>query len=550
MLKPLLVPVVFLLLPGLAVAEDEINVTPRITSVDLFKNGIAVVHAVIPVEKPGVLVWREVPTPLHGTFWVENEGEISVRTTRRNVPTDPQQDRTQGNLQTDLAGRTVEVRMEPGVGAAPQAYQGTVWDVPQRAERKTWNTDYLRTSTPPWGRGLSSDGAPAPSSFLILEEEDGKRQYLSQRTIQSVKVTGGATAKPRMIEIPVMLFDARKLPAGGTVSISYLTRGMTWAPSYRLDLSDSGKLSIRQSAVIRNELMDLEDVQVRLISGFPNIEFSQVASPLAPDGTLAAFFEQLGQGSAKSGGAVQTQLIAYNSAAPSAAPPASDPGSEHAGDDLHAESLGARTLSNGDSLSVVVGSGSASYRRVAEWTVADGRDRYGRYDSTRRRDGEENDDEVVWDSVRFANPLPFPMTTAPATMVEKGLFRGQSLVKWTGQGQQAGIRITKALSIGTQYSENEEENQRENLSIGGSNYRRSKVKATLTLRNSRDKAAAMLITKQFSGEMIEASDKPQSRLRTEGVGSVNPRRELAWNLDLAPGEEKIITFRYSVLVRE
>lgn len=123
-------------------------------------------------------------------------------------------------------------------------------------------------------------------------------------------------------------------------------------------------------------------------------------------------------------------------------------------------------------------------------------------------------------------------------------------MKWTGQGQQAGIRITKALSIGTQYAENEEENQRENLSIGGSNYRRSKVKATLTLRNSRDKAAAMVITKQFSGEMIEASDQPQSRLRTEGVGSVNPRRELEWNLDLAPGEEKIITFRYSVLVRE
>ena len=78
--------------------------------------------------------------------------------------------------------------------------------------------------------------------------------------------------------------------------ISYLTRGITWAPSYRVDLSDAGELRLVQKAVIRNELRDLEDVELALISGFPNVEFSNVTSLLSPGNSMNEFFNQLRSG--------------------------------------------------------------------------------------------------------------------------------------------------------------------------------------------------------------------------------------------------------------
>ena len=84
--------------------------------------------------------------------------------------------------------------------------------------------------------------------------------------------------------------------------------------------------------------------------------------------------------------------------------------------------------------------------------------------------------------------------------------------------------------------------------VGGNDYRRTKVKGTLLLHNFRGKEVTLSIRSCFSGELLEADGSPEARLRTEGVTSVNPRRELVWTLKLAPGEEKILAFRYSVLV--
>ena len=533
-------------------AQEEIPVAPRIESVGVFKNGVAVVRASIPVEKPGLLRWDRVPHVIHGTFHVESKGELEVRTTLRTIEEIEDKELPNGTLQDDLAGKQVEVRLRAAADHPERLLQGTVWDLPERTPKKRWDTNFTQVDT--WSSSRMAQAQPEPEpevstgNFLVLEEGDGKREYLYTGNIESVMVSGPFKPKTRSVEKPVMLFNAAKIQAGSTITITYLTKGLAWIPAYRVDLSDPAKLEIRQNAVIRNELMDLKDTEVQLISGFPNMAFSHVDSPLSPEGSLAAFFQQLSQQPGSANG-TQSQMVMYNNSGSSnqpALPNLAENGS--AADDMHYESIGHRSLSIGDSLALEVAAGRAAYQRVVEWVVEDGRDDNGRYNV--RENEPKTDESEPWDAVKFANPLRFPMTTAPAMMVEAGKFRGQSIGKWASPGQQVCLRITKALSVSAQYTETEEENQRENLMIGGGRYRRTKVGGTLTLRNSRDKIATLNVRKQFSGEMIEVTGKPQSRLRTEGVGSVNPRRELEWDFELAAGQEKVITFRYSVLVPE
>jgi hypothetical protein len=140
------------------------------------------------------------------------------------------------------------------------------------------------------------------------------------------------------------------------------------------------------------------------------------------------------------------------------------------------------------------------------------------------------------------------MTTACAVIMEGGRFRGQSLSQWVNPGQRTSLRITKALSVRTESSEVEEEGQREIVWIGGNDYQRTKVKGRLEMRNFRGKDLMLTVRCEFSGELLEAEASPEKSLRTEGVASVNPRRQLDWTLKLPAGGEKVLNYRYQVLV--
>jgi hypothetical protein len=182
-----------------------------------------------------------------------------------------------------------------------------------------------------------------------------------------------------------------------------------------------------------------------------------------------------------------------------------------------------------------------------EWTIPDKRDPWGQYVSSSRGQAEERQD--TWDSILFQNPLKFPMTTASATIREGGQFRGQSQSDWTNPGQRSCLRITKALSLQADHTEIEESGKRENeVWIGGRRYYRATVKGEARVRNFRGSAVALLMKAQFSGDLLEAEEKPSDTLRREGVFSVNPRHELEWKLSLPADSEKKITYRYSVLV--
>jgi hypothetical protein len=270
-----------------------------------------------------------------------------------------------------------------------------------------------------------------------------------------------------------------------------------------------------------------------------------VDSPLWPHANLASFFSQL-SGQRWGGGNPVTSQIMSNAISSYEPPAGTLPDVEESGAgsaDIYIQPIGARELAKGESLAMSVARKEAAFERVVEWSVNDPRDPRGRY--TRR---EPSDEEAPWDAVRFRNPFDFPMTTAPAMIVEQGSFRGQTRSDWVNPGQVNCLRVTKALSVRAEYHEVEEEGKREVVWIAGDDFRRTTAKATLKLHNARATPVTMSIRMEFSGELLEADRNPEKRLRTEGISSVNPRRELLWDIQLEPGEEAAIGFRYSVLV--
>lgn len=522
--------------------QEEKEAESKVASVALFKNGLSVVRLEVPIQGPGIYRLADVAEPVHGTFLVESGGSIEARIERRSVPA-RQPARLGVNLQDELVGLKVTIH-----GRSTKApIVGTVLSVPKQ------EIDLYPPVVLP-----GDYASPAPvSRFLLLRTEAGTA-YVDLNEIELVEAEGQAVPETPMESRSVLLLVVGDEVRGDTCRISYLTHGLSWAPSYNIELLDAERLTIEQHAAIRNELMDLNDTDVSVISGYPNVQFGHVVSPLSASQTWLHFFQQLaGEGGdgrfsnsmfGQQGGGFGGGRDAGND--PAIAP--------NLGDtiDLHYHAIGKRTLKKGTAFSMATGKAEAGYERVVEWTIPDNRDEWGRPEEDPRVDpatGETLQDDV-WDALKFKNPLPFPMTTAPVMVTTDGKFSGQSQVLWTNKGEEATVRVNKALSIRARNVEyenqiaDEGQAERELINIGGRRFRRVTINGELRLFNHRATDARMIIKRQFSGDYVKADAAPKIDLREEGVWTINKRNELTWTFTLQPGEEQTITYQYTVLI--
>jgi hypothetical protein len=503
---------------------DDIPAQSKIVGVDLFKNGLVVVRREATLSKPGTYTLDDVPQPVHGTYWVESAGPVETLVKMREVEV-PAAETAPGSLQDDLAGKKVTVYLK---GDRHVPVMGTVMKIkPAKAE----------------------EAIGGPSRFLVLQTDRG-RTYVESAEIAAVEAHNAGETITRRQPRLLLTLGATEKPQT-KVTIRYLTRGLAWAPSYKIDITDPATLTLEQHAVIRNELADLDGAEVRLISGYPSVAMAHVRSPLSPRTSWAAFFQEInrqdGQENVMVGQGFSGQPVAYNSIAPAVGALGATPTGE--GVDLHYQPIGKRTLAEGESLALTVARGSAAYARVVEWVVPDNRNEYGTYDS--RRHGDEVDDSA-WDALKFKNPLPFPMTTGPAMVTAGGSFNGQRASFWVNAGEETILRVNKALSVRTRAVENElqlkDRGGREIVWVGGRQFRQSTVEGELTVNNHRKEAIQLLIRRRFSGDLVQAEGSPKSSLREEGVYSINRRNELLWSISLKAGEERKLKYTYTVLV--
>jgi len=534
---------------GLAGAAEETAVKSNIVSVGLFKNGLAVVRREVKLPGAGTYRIDDAPEPVHGTWWVESSVPIETRATMREV-SDPLRAGANVDFQNGLAGKQVTIHFRDG--QIPPA-TGKVEAVAAPKDETAWS----RSFEPPRYYYCSDRyGTPPPTApqarFLILQTENG-RIFADSSLIAYLKVEAKDEIAGKHRE-PVLLVTAGKeLEKPATVFVTYLAKGLSWAPSYRVDIADPKTLSIEQAAVIKNELGSIEGAEMQLISGFPSMQFAHVTSPLSLRTNWSTFFQQLNQrfapGQAITSNAVRQQEVMYNEPAPGGAGLGAVPAGE--GVDLHYQSLGARTLKEGDSLSLSIARESAPYERIVEYLIPDIRDEFGRYiDDYRRQQDPEKYEDAAWDAVRFKNPFKFPMTTAPAMVVASNRFNGQQMTNWVNSGEETSLRVTKALSLRKRHTELEEPGQRDKVFLGGQRYQKTVVKGELAVNNHRKEDVTMVVRRRFSGELLNADGEPKKALREEGAYSVNPRNELTWTFVLKPGEEKALSYRYSLLVRD
>jgi len=550
----MLVPVVL----GTAHSDEHAEAPTRIERVALFKNGLGffVAESALP-DATGPVVIGPFPAASHGTFWVAYPANVRLENlvARETVMEESVEAITVPELLRANVGKKVRVRVsyeDKLVG------EGTIVHFPEDREPTDEDAYVTGRASVPWGR----PGGPGQSQLVLIETADGM-MAIAPHSIWRVEFPDKDVARSftRKVKAAQLHAHLNKPAPGGVLTTTYLAKGITWAPSYAIDVSDAETARLSAKATIINEAADLDGVDVTLVTGFPNLRFADVLSPFALKENLAQFLQSLTRGESRREGearSVVTQNIAYFGAGGyggglgAAMPerPVPDYRAAAAGqaaEDLFLYPLDDVTLQKDEVGYYPLFTESVPYTHIYQWEIPDYVTEGERY--LQRAEERRERPEEVWHSLRIENTTKVPWTTAPAETVQNGQILGQDILSFTPPGGEATVRITQAVSVKATQTEVETARERNAARFYERPYDLVSIEGNLSVENFLAKSVTLEITKTVSGEVKSSAPEADIEKVARGLRGVNPLNVLTWTLELNPGQVQDVTYAYDVYVR-
>jgi hypothetical protein len=530
---------------------DTTQVPPEplaIQQVSLFKNGLAFFTGQIACPAGAASFQVALPVaPCHGTFWISYPADLALAgaVAKQTDSTQLMDAVTIPEILQANPDRKVRLTVGDRDVVGVIRYMARNRDAAER-------DPYMSSSPLPYlYRPLEQ---PQQSGLLIVETDAGELSIDPRGITQVIFLDGKAERRlPRGGRSPMLHVQLKKPAPGVRMTVSFLAKGAAWAPSYRVDITDASTARISAKALVVNDACELKAVEMKLVTGFPHLQFADATSPLALQQNLAQFLHALSARRADPRGIdvtsnIMTQSVAYNGPQDQSAMPAY--GASEIGqvaEDLFLYPAGHLDLGTREVAYIPLFTESVPCKHIYQWDIPDYVNQQGVYEYSQRQAGPE--EEEVWHSIRLTNTTGVPWTTAPGETVQNGVLLGQDTLRYTPRGAQNTLRITRAISVKAEQNEVETKRQRQAVMMYGSYFDLITVQGELSIVNFQDKPIDLEITKTLSGEKKTADPEAKIESLAVGLRRINGMLKLTWNLQLGPGEKKTVGYTYDVYVR-
>lgn len=511
-----------------------------IEQVALFKNGLGFFAGQVTCPKGQNHLRVILPAaPTHGTLWISYPSDLDLAyAVAKDVESTQTQDAiTIPELLQANVGRTARIAIED------REITGTITYF---AHKRPFDADGPDLPRPGYNARL-----PQQPAALVTIQTDVGLVGINPQSVTSVTFTGNDAERKVALPGKQTELDMRlNQPASGQkLTVTFVARGISWAPSYLVDISEENWAKISAKALVINDACELKGVSTQLITGIPHLQFAEILSPIALKQDLFQFLQSLNRGEMPRGreAAIITQNVAYGGGGMGAA----DYGAPQAGtvaEDLFLYPAGRIDLGRDQVAYVPLFTASIPYEHVYQWDIPDYVDERGRYAYAPERDSQD-DEQEVWHSLRLTNGTKVPWTTAPGQTVKAGAILGQDTLKYTPPGGTATLRITRAVGVKADQIELETSRKREAVRMYGDTFDLITVRGDLSVLNTQDKAIKLEITKTLSGEVQSTEPQAKQQKLVQGLARMNGLSKLTWTIDLGPGSERKITYAYEVYVR-
>ncbi len=533
---------------------NETQAQVKLQQVALFKNGLGFFVSEVEVPKKEK-AFHVVPfaAASHGTFWVACPEKVKLKSLIVK----------ETEVEELIEAISIAELLKANVGKKVKLYFPDPDEPMVEGEILYFAQDGERPKSEPYAPGgmggvdVNSRGGGWGARLVIINTANGQ-VGINPDIVRRVDFPNGGPTRTFATKKESMQLDIQlgAYANGQKLLVSYLGKGVTWAPSYIVDISKEDKAQISAKAAVINEVCDLDGVTLQLITGFPHLQFADVVSPLALKENLAQFLQSLVRGGSERGrmasvmSNVASQSVSWGRRQDrSGVMPAY--GATEGGkisEDLFFYPLEKVQLAKGQVGYFPLFTETVPYKHIYQWNIPDYVSRDDRYQQ-RRNEQEREPEEEVWHSVRLENVSKVPWTTAPAQILKEGLILGQDTLNYTPVQGETTVRITQAVSVKAEQVEFEIERKRDAMRMYGSHFDLITVQGKLSVTNFLSKPIALEITKTLSGEVKSSDPETKIEKLARGLRRVNSTAKLTWTIELKTDEHREIDYTYDVYIR-
>ena len=356
-------------------------------------------------------------------------------------------------------------------------------------------------------------------------------------------------------------------------TLSYLTKGLTWAPSYTVLMNKETKtVKLEGKACLLCDLSFLDGgaiSEISLVAGEPNMEYQHLSDPLASGVSASDFVSQLGGGQRfhemaraprmMKSQAFGGQMLEMEYGAPSEMEDAEGiKGGESVGDFFHYNLKNVPLKFNHPlSIPFIDECDNIDYEDVYYLDLDKVNNSSGRFN------GDEQSSVEVKHAITFKNTSGQPLTTAPVSILAKtednnSKFMVQGMMKFTSPAKNATIEITRTMDVEGKFVVETKERKTEVINeategaglfgTGKKEYVDSLQKsAKVVIRNSKDVEIKCKIEHQLYGHLEESTpvfkDKTERQSNHHGL---NPTTKYTWEINVPASGTAEINFQFCV----
>jgi len=395
----------------------------------------------------------------------------------------------------------------------------------------------------------------APGQIVILAVGGGEEIALARAAVDKVEFAGPYA------EMTVSKTTAKRMKlrvtGGGKqarLMLSYLQKGVTWQPSYLVNIEDPKRARLSLKATLVNDAEDLDGVDAYFVVGYPNFRFADVMSPMALDRSMADLLAELESAESRSGSGLG-RLANVMSQRVSALQETVSLDAGLAGlsgvvgapeEDLFLYAKKGLSLKKGERAEYPLFSQDVDYKHVYEWTIPD---TLNVDDSGfRQGGGGEAREDQVWHALKLFNSTAYPWTTAPALAVDGWKPLAQEVLGYAPRGTSTNLKLTVAADVKVAKREEETARQRD-VPIRRTSYDLVTVRGELDVKNAKAKDIVVEIKKRLTGEVLETSHGGRVAKAAEGLRGVNSNAVVSWEIPVKAGEEVKVVYTYKVYIQ-
>ena len=542
---------------GTAAVTSAAEVQMQVQRVSLFKNGYSQVRLSGVLPDAAAVQVKNVPIPVWGTLkWKAPEGVKVERVTGRRTETEQVVPSERwSTIAGANAGRPVRV-----VCGKDAVYEGVIVSPVLNVE-------------PPASAFLSGEiKMPEEKEFesgwgniIVLRTEQGALTAFSSSNVEHIYFTDGAEPRVSTVKLPSAELSAQLSVAapGSELGLECLAWGMSWLPEYRLTLSDDGKANLLGNIVVINDLMDMEKVQLELVTGSPEKGESTVSSPLVRLVGVKEYLESISSGRdwieqlgefkspyayykrAHDTYRARAMAVTCTFAAEAETCVADGAGSEGGSqvEDLYYYSIPGFSCKRGEVAERELFAIEAPYEHVYTCSVPD------QQALARSAQSDQSSQADIWHCLRLTNVGDMPWSTGVVTCFAGDKLIARSLLSYTAVGRKGLLPLNKTLEATVDCREvlvSKGYRKPKNRKFAAKNDDEDALpdvyQGELKISNNSDREMRLELKKAVTGTPTEASESGRISVSPSYRG--NPMASIEWTLILAPGESKTLTYTY------